>query len=319
MLTNITNKYYIWKILVSVVCVASIVGCQNYLQSEYLNQIVEDKLAGRILWSPHDANKLLVSTSQSEFGETEIYLLDVVSGSKEILVQTEYGDIFALTWSPDGKEFIFSSLPGTSGFEQGGLWILHMDNRTIDFLQSEGNNVAWGPSRNQITFVRTQNAKKATEIVIKDLITKEEKIIYKDEEIVEIIGLSWSSKKDELAFAMRNTQISENYNIYVLGIVSQEVNQITNSGDNTYPSWSPTSDHIAYRHKYYDKNKSVFSLRIINLSDGCEINLLESNLLTSGSWSPDGTFLAFSNVEGIYTINVLDFINDNYDGTKTCN
>lgn len=317
-----TIKFYRTYISIMVMvttCIMAITSCQKQSQSTdiYISQIAEDRRAGTILWSPVDSNELLVSTSQGEFDKTEVYLMDVETGEKQVIAQTDYGDIFAQTWSPDGSEIIIASLPGTRGFERGGLWIVGVNDGSVRFLQDEGNNVVWAPTQDQLTYVRTINRgadEGKTEIVLKNLKTQDETIIYTTTEIQEIVGLSWSPQGEKLAFAKRSVQPVGNFDIFVLEIESQRVIQITNGGDNTYPTWSPTRDHIAYRNKTYFGDKPIFSLHLIDSQGDCDIKLLESSLLTSSAWSSDGNKLAFVNLEGIYEINVLKFQTENPQG-----
>jgi Tol biopolymer transport system component len=313
---SVDNQMKARKLLNVAVCTIIIVSCQNVTQNTdaYVTQIVDDRLAGTVLWSPIDSSKLLVSTVQGGFGQTEIKLIDTETGEKKILVQTENGNIFAKTWSPDGREAIFASLPGTEGFERGGLWIVNVYDNSIRFLQDNSGDIVWGPTQDQLTFVRVGVAGtdgEIAQIVIKNLQTYEEDIIYEAEETQEIFGLSWSPEKDMLVFAGRNVQPAGDFNVFVLDMNSQQVNQLTESGDNTYPTWSPTRDQIAYRNKTYSGNTPVFSLHLVNSTGTCRIKLHETDLLSSSTWSPDGNSIVFVSLDGIYSFDLAKFIAEN--------
>lgn len=316
---DIQAKFH-WKILQKILkvipCIVAIVSCQNQSQNAdaYTNLIVNDRLAGTVLWSPVDSNKLLVSTAQGEFGKTEIYILDLESGEKQTLAKTEYGDIFAKTWSPDGGQVIIASLSGTKGFERGGLWIVGVNDTTISFLQDNSGDIIWGPTQDQLTFVRSGivgiNGVE-THIVVKDLQTEQENIIYEVEENQEIAGLSWSPNKDKLAFVKRNVQPTGDFNVFILDMNSQELSPLTDFGDNTYSVWSPVQDQIVYRNRAYSGDAPVFSLHLTDSNRVCDVKLYEANTISSATWSPDGNSLAFVGLEGIYSIDVSKFLAEN--------
>ena len=312
----VDNQMRIRKFFNVIIYMMIIVSCQSVTQNTnaYVTQIMDDGRAGTVLWSPIDSSKLLVSTAQGGFGKTEIELIDIDTGEKKILVQTENGNIFAKTWSLDGQEVIFASLPGTEGFEQGGLWIVNVYDNTIRFLQDNSGDIVWGPTQDQLTFVRAgviSTDREIAQIVIKDLQTYEEDIIYEAKEHQEIFGLSWSPEQDMLVFVRRNVQSAGDSNVFVLDMNSQQVNQLTESGDNTYPTWSPTRDQIAYREKTYSGNIPVFSLRLVNSTGTCDISLHETGLLSSSTWLPDGNSIVFVGLDGIYSFDLSKFIVEN--------
>ena len=128
--------------------------------------------ANAVFWSPVDRNRILVSAGYLDFSEGEIYILDIETGTKQIIASTERGMLFAETWSPDGKSVVVSAFKDTKGFEQGGLWMIDLESGDITYVLTETiNNIIWDPWQESFIFARIQKndeGKDSVEIVSRE-------------------------------------------------------------------------------------------------------------------------------------------------------
>ena len=300
-------------------------GCKQTSQSNAVGVRLVAPLgkppANEILWSPLDQNKLLVSSGYANFSGGEIYVLNMATGKKQVLAQADHGFLGIRTWSPDGKSIIIAADKNTTGFEQGGLWEIGLEDATTTFWQTATNRIAWGPDDTSLIVeksTRDESGQEVTELVVVDRPTHKESLIFSTEVGQTILGYSLSPSGKQLAFSMGGVQPAAEYAIFVLDIQSGMVKEITKEGDNKDPVWSPTNDLIAYRKRALDGNREMYSLYLIDPSGVCDIKLYSSDFLLSPTWSPDGNFLAFiePNANGIFIAEIKDFLAS--DNKKQC-
>jgi Tol biopolymer transport system component len=302
-------------------CVIS--GCQKIPQSDiapidFLFPL-GDPPANNILWSPVEPDKILVSAGYSNFSGGEIYIFDISQNKKQIIARSDSGFIGIRTWFPDGEAFIMSTTSATDIVDASGLWRVNLINNTFSYLQSETDQAIFGPDRNSITISKTRNLMpdmEETVLVKVNTQNHEENLVYEAEVGKVILGFSWSPDGTQLAFAMGDFDAQSSFNIYIFDAYSQKVFQITFDGNNTYPTWSPKGNLIAYRQKKINQNQSVsYSINLVNPNGSCNIKILESDYVLPPSWSPNGAQLAFiiPNLGGVYMANITKLLNEGHE------
>ncbi len=258
------------------------------------------------VWAP-DGSKLAVTTqiSGEQIPMGKIHLLDVTTGSLDLLVKTDYGFRLAQTWSPINEEIIFSA-----GLDVDGLWIVDVEGQTAPRFLSTGSAAAWSPTGEYIA-VRDSTSDKETatgeiSIWLLDYATRtRQRVFSRMVGRASGRGLSWSPDGARLAFAFGEGSRDMQFipaNIYVLRVETGELQQLTDGGDANYPTWSPDGRLIAYVGETTEHEDSIF---IMSVDGSCSIQPLSiSGHLFGLAWSPDGSQIAFEWNGGIYTMDV---------------
>lgn len=319
---NKTGVHAIKAFSILAVCVVAVIvgGCDQRSQSSLVDIIRVAPLgappAKELLWSPVDQNQLLVSSGYANFSGGEIYVLNIKTGEKRVLARADYGSLAIRTWSSDGKNIIIAADKDTTGFEQGGLWEIAVEDTKLTFLQPESSRIIWGPNSTSLTVeksIKTELGQEQTELVSIDRTTNKETRIFETDEQT-ILGFSWSPDAKKLVLSIGSIGLNAKFDIYVLDVQSGKVKQITEDGDNTYPVWSRKDDLIVYRKKTLEGNKEVFSLHLIDSNGVCDTKLHDSEYLLPPTWSPDGNSLAFiePNANGIFIANLQNLLIGDY-------
>jgi Tol biopolymer transport system component/DNA-binding winged helix-turn-helix (wHTH) protein len=121
---------------------------------------------------------------------------------------------------------------------------------------------------------------------------------------------AFSPDGDKVAFVWAGER-GDNYDIYVKVIGAEIPLRLTeHPGEDTSPAWAPDGRHIAFIHSSQNE-RAVFMIPALggparrlhstNVRDGAAIdsNVLASYFSPSLSWSPDGQFLAFSDLKSL--------------------
>ncbi len=216
----------------------------------------------------------IVFSAKDALGRAQIYTINIDgSGLKQLTFLK--GGAYYPSWSPDGKQIVFSSWEyGTS--TGPALWVMNADGSNQRVLYDpEPDNIHLPP----------------------------------------IAGNHprWSPDGTKIAYDLcLNCQIATNYDIYIFNTVTKEITRLTNHPANdTYPTWSPDGRQIAFESKrdYWDADTLRFrhDLYIINL-DGLNITrLTEIGHASYPTWSPDGDTIIFKSTVpkyGIYKISI---------------
>jgi Tol biopolymer transport system component len=256
--------------------------------------------ADSIVWSPIE-NRILVTAGDVGMGRAQVYILDINTEQKNVLVDVDYGDIVESTWSPDGKYVLLGARQDSIGNGAGGLWKLDIENNSLEYLVDSASP-AWASDGKSIAsfFVKDHNsASKKMSLRLIDVDTKNVTSIYETTDMKYFFGLSWSSDGEHLVFALG---MEEPGNLYTINVMTREVSQITDTTKSTGPVWSPTGNVIAYTN--WPSQGTKTTLHLISADGKCDIQIPNLEYVWSPTWSPDGKKLGYIGEDGIYFVNL---------------
>jgi Tol biopolymer transport system component len=264
--------------------------------------------ADYLVWSPVDPDKILVTASSVGFRSAQVYILDIATGDKQILMETERGDIWGESWSPDGRYILISIAVDTEGYERGGLRIWDTEDGSHEILM-EGNisySADWSPTGEKIAIITCKPIVSSTdrtyEVILMDVNTRATEVIYSYTGSDHLGTPSWSPDGEQLVFSLWGRRYGD---LYRLEIKTRQLVQITSSEYVEMGSvWAPDRDLIAYKERRYGDEDSV-SINIMNADGSCDVEVpYEFEFILPPTWSPDGTQLAFVGEDGIYTLDL---------------
>lgn len=254
--------------------------------------------AQRFSWSPTDQNKILVVGYESGMTAGEIYILDLATGQKNILVERSYSDFIDAIWAADGKHVLIFTGDNTPGFGQQGWWLMDVSDKSSRLLIGQLGNLAWSPDGKNIAILSGFPAK-SLDLSLKNADTQVTTSIYSKFNAQFPSGISWSPDSQNIVFSFDQGDSSD---LYVLSIRTDQVVKITQSGLDRYPVWSPTGNLIAFENRSPVNGKTT--LHLIHSDGKCEVAIPNLEDVWSATWSPDGQRLGYIGIDGIYYLEV---------------
>jgi Tol biopolymer transport system component len=268
--------------------------------------------ADHLIWSRTNPNEILVSASEVGLGleldGSQVFVLDIHTATKTMIAQTDRGIINGETWSPDNREIVLDFPSSTKGFENyKGLWIWDVQNTSFKFLTEKGRAI-WSPTGKAIAVIESSEAGDLEILHLIDIDTGREidLPIGETATIGHVWGGDWSPDGDRLILSVGNQRASIENNLFIYELKSHRLTGITDKGNNTLPAWSPQGSKIAYVKHVPGSN--VDTLHLINPDGSCDVGFPYIDWILSLSWSPNGQKLAFIGPDGIYTLDIEEFL-----------
>jgi Tol biopolymer transport system component len=250
-----------------------------------------------IVWSPIDKNIILVSVYAPGIIQAEVYLFDLETGQKSLLAESTKGNWFGVAWEVDGNYVLLNPAERTGDFTAPGWWLMNLKDKSLEYLIDPSNNIAWSPDGRTIAILRDSKYDDTVNLIFFDVETRLEEVVYSNAEGRYGGRLSWSPDGHNVVFSLG---VLDSNNLYIYSKETRLVTQITNSGVEGSPAWSPTGDIIAFQK--YSTVTHHHSLHLIDSSGSCEIEVPHFESIRSPTWSPDGKELAFIGHNGIFVM-----------------
>jgi Tol biopolymer transport system component len=297
---------FVYVFLNTLLCAILLVACNPHPRYENVEGItfiapLGDPPIDYIEWSPVNQNEILITATYLRPGPTEIYILNISSLEKNVLVKAERDGVWAETWLPDGGSVVVVVNADNTDFVDAGYWTISTSDKSREFLR-ESDAPVWSPDGKTIALnVVGQNQDpdaRKIEVRLLDVVTNKEEAIFSNVGPQRLFELSWSPDGQKLAYSLGDYDSS---NIYIIDIKTRAITQLTKTETNDSPVWSPNGDMIAYN-KTTGGIKS--SLHLIRPDGSCDIEIPELNDARSPTWSPDGKKLAFVTLDGIYYLEI---------------
>jgi TolB protein len=214
-----------------------------------------------------------------------------------------------LSWSPDGKQFLFTRI------HKGkmGLWTMNVDGSEVKPLLPKETmphfDGHWSSDGKKIVFVydKLQGTDGKLQIDVVNADGTEQKNLIPHKAFEE--APRWSSDGKSIVWAGTR---EKNQEIFIADADGKNIKRLTNGPPSNSPSWSPDGKEIAFT-SGRTGNLDIYVMK----ADGSDVRRLTVNPTMDywPVWSPDGKRMAFtSNRDGNYDIYLM-----NIDGTEQRN
>jgi TolB protein len=225
-------------------------------------------------FSPNGKTILFAS---NRVGKYNLYLKQL---DGDILTQltNDIGDVSSASFSPDGKQIVFSnSVDG----KPSSLWTVDSDGTHLLMLYEGAGNIAspvWSPNGKSIAFAMSSAAApESYEVFILDMETKNIAPVTKGHLSNTGGSVDWSP---DGRFLLLFAGTPGDNDIYTLELVSGEIKQLTDGGNNAAPSWSPDGRWIVFNSMRASENANIFIMR----PDGSDVRQLTTD--AEPDWQP---------------------------------
>jgi TolB protein len=222
-----------------------------------------------------DGGVLLFASNRG--GHYNLYV-KILAGDVLTQLTTDVGEVSSASFSPDSSQVAFSnSVDG----KPSSLWLVDQDGKNPHLLYEGTGNIAgpvWAPNGKSIAFAMSNGPdSQAYEVYIMDLDTKNVVPVTKGTLSNTGGSVDWSPDgRFLLLFAGPNGD----HNIYTFEIVSGTIKQLTNSGNNAAPSYSPDGRWIVFNSLRKDNIANIFIMR----ADGSDVRQLTDD--KEPDWQP---------------------------------
>ncbi len=237
-------------------------------------------------WSPNGKRIIFMSNRDGHahfipgLFTYEIYIMDA-DGSNPQNLTNNPADDRSPSWSPDGKQIVFSS--NRDGFKNAErvitheIYVMDVDGGNPQNLTNNLNNdssPSWSPDGKRIVFSSVRDGHFENEFGITDEIYVMDADGGNPQRLTENPKNDWdpvwSPDGKRIAFAADRKGDLENFEIYAMDANGENEQRLTeNRSDDWSPSWSPNGERITFRSER-DGNGEIY---VIDADGGNPQNL----------------------------------------------
>jgi Tol biopolymer transport system component len=262
-----------------------------------------------IVWSPTDTNQVLVTATDLNHFDNQLYIYNTRLQTKKTLLKSDMGILSGNDWSPDGLNILYTFTSGKVD-EKSKTLILNINENESSLLTEAAVGAAWSPDGNSVAFFtygpKINDNLRRIDLHIMEIPSRDDRIIYTLESKA-TSKLSWSPDGRKLVFAKGDFNTR---NIFVFDTVSQGLTQLTTVGLNNDPDWSPRDNNIIVYVNYSENGKP--SLFLATDVEKCNYHIQKINNAWSPSWLPDGKSIGYVGQDGIFIVNLEKVIGNNF-------
>jgi Tol biopolymer transport system component len=286
------NKFYDIKdakkpIIVLVLLIAGIVSSCNTQTNATLLYKDDHLPASNLVWSP-DGNQLAITGIIGNPPVSTIHILDITTGKARLLINQDFGHVYAQGWTPDSNQLGFTAFSYEDS--KKGTWLV--DPRGIkppEFLFGD-YIIAWSPT-GEMLLSRKNTKTQEVSVYLKDTQNGVETQIFSGKGIG-INVASWSSNGSKLVFLFLKDFAPTRNGIYIFDTKTKKTIQVIPDGNITDPSLSPDGQMIAYSKGSEKGILPTSYLHIVNSDGSCDLEVPGKYDTYSPVWSPDGKWIA---------------------------
>ncbi len=293
-----------WSLLISGCWAALLLNCSGPPKTQpgivFIASRGSRPSAVSVVWSPKDNFTLLVRAYETPEMPGEVYLLDVRTRQKHLLVDGFPAYLYGATWLPEGRHVAILAENNTKGFLPPGWWTLDIENSSAKYVLAASDAAAWSPNGKLVAVLQSSSSVTMVRLLLFDLQTGGHEIIATYPGAVAGTGLSWSPDGSHLIYSVTKQAGSD---LYILDVLGRKTAALGTDARGQYPSWSPKGDIIALE-RYPD-------LCLISPDGTCATRVPNVQDAWSPTWSPDGSRLAYLGLDGIYILNVDEVLGRN--------
>lgn len=222
-----------------------------------------------------DGNLIVFASNRD--GNFDLYM-KVLDGDILTQLTNDIGEISSASFSPDGTQIVFSN---SVGGKPSSLWTVNQKGENVLMLYEGPGNIAspvWAPNGKSIAFAMSSAAAPETyEVFMLDLDTNN--VVPVTQGHLNNTGGSVDWSPDGRLLLLFAGTPGDN-DIYTFELVSGEVKQLTDGGNNAAPSWSPDGRWIVFNSMRASENANIFIMR----PDGSDVRQLTDD--AEPNWQP---------------------------------
>ena len=192
-------------------------------------------------WSPLGNKITFVKLNPNDWGNMDIFVIDVDGGNVTQLTDTDNGTEWVPTWSPDGAKIVYDFTPEG---REGDIYVMDADGTDSERLTTDPANdtgPVWSPDGAQIVFVSTRDGDADIYIMDADGSNLQQLTFNRGANDVDP---AWSPDGTKIVFASDMDE-DDQYEIYIMDADGNNITRLTdNSIIDDRPVWAPRKSGI---------------------------------------------------------------------------
>jgi Tol biopolymer transport system component len=283
------------------------------------------------IWSP-DGSKIAggyvthgmpdLAGINSGHSASEIFIFEVATGNIETILREEGGDFRVENWKSDSKSIIFNSYGSSFG---SGCFSLNIDELIPEPAPYFYCGHRLSPDGKQYVSFEKWYPYRKVELVIRDTQFGRGNVMYslsaEDVEYEQRSDPQWSPDGGKLVFGLGiKTEKNEpaDSDIYIIDIETRSVEKfVSDPVNNDYsPVYSPNGNFIAHYVLWFTEDSKLHREVVVTRVDmSCQWQLPIGG---SFDWSPDSTKLVISADDGVYIVDLPEYLGESFVNGVGC-